>query len=1640
MAIQFARIEIVGRSSNGNACCKGSYNARAIVKDNNTNITYNFKHKGDNVYHTVLLPEHADKRFNSVAKFMNEVEHCEKRKDSQLLKDIVLALPDDKELNLQDRINITHLLIEKRAWVKEGLGVQVDIHKPHDGEKNWHAHLLVTTRRFTKDGQSFGLKATDLNPEFKKVGGKSFAMPEEQQIHEELRDIINDYFKMLGLENRVDAISQLGQEHVGPVRMRSVLNKAVLRNEERREANIEQLNSVETLLERVIANKSVFTTNDLRRELKCINNADRRSALLNEALSYNAILHLSDHNGNDTGLFTTHEVRAEEEKILRLASYVVNGKNVVAAKEKDSYQQWYQDEEQRLIDNSSSNLAQEQAKAVKYLLQNDNGVRILQGRAGTGKSHVLGKVCSISESIGVNVIGIAPTHKARTELAKVGYEQNDTVKGMLFKLHNGRFSLPKNSLIVVDEAGMVANSDYQELMRVAATRKCNVILAGDGRQLSSVSRGGMFEVLADKFGSCEIANIQRQNENWGREVAMCLSRGDARGGLSILQQERRIEWGLNSQESMRDLLKDWQNSRIPLVDKIIIAVENKNVDALNVGARQYLKASGYLVGDKHSIAGREFMRGDRILITKTDKVIGATNGDIGTIEYADSNKFVLSLGSGKDARHVEFNPNEYNGFRHGYTTTVFRAQGASIKDVYVFHDGFSGMRNSYVALSRHVEELKLYANEKATGGMDSLVKQMSHKLDKGSSLAYLTQKEVMQKEQEASNPKGLFGSIVDSAKRRVRTFMDKHLPESEYYNYKKPAAKYEPVGKVLDQGYAVEEKVAVGDASNNYKLHNTGSSALKENTHLILDRSYAQAQDNNRKRTHFQQRFNEQKDRWDREYEKLKSEIQFKAEAITRGLLGDPNRKLSNGKELRYGEDGKLAVRISGERSGTWYDFSQGKGGDMFSLVQHTKGSDFKEAAEYLRSSVGMTSSVRPNLQLVYDHESRDNFTDAYKAKKAQEAEDRQKIKYTHDLHARSKEITSKNVAHRYLTIERGITCNLSADIKTAGIYDKGTGKNFPALVAFARDGEGNITGGQKILLDKKTSTKANIDISKRSFGKISGSFVEVGQAKNSDITIIAEGLETALSIKEAQIDGKILSSLGISNIKNYSPSRGEKIIIAADNDGENSLTNRITLEAKKSLEGKGAFVEIVQPKQQGDFNDVLRRDGITSINKIFSSVIEKDVEKEAKRQIEFKKTEEKESFVKDFYKSISEFESRKSSVFLLEKLKPIIREEQVFLKEAYSSLKTPIEEFKHDIREYLETGKIALEKPEILEDVFKLSDKLVADSSEYIEPTISRHLHSSGNIMHLYKFLSEELEYNACYKKPREAAEKRLSSKTVKESFKAIEKEQNIYANIHGKINHYSFNEELVTKAENAYIHKENNELDKLKQISELSLDVGAKSKDNLLEDLRSTTNLKETREKISSDIENYQVKGILNDFDLKKNNAKKPLDLLDILAKEQNYLLTLKPKLEYPEHIDKNIKNAITEAEENLRDKNLYALSKAVSFISVENLHSKREILDDIKTSHSIKESEKALTISYQSKYIRDIQQNLITLEKEGKLNIHNKTFDSPEKYLDFKEKSSNARYFPQEQFQTIKGQIRESQKQNVLAASKNFGDFER
>ncbi|MDZ4322728.1 MAG: MobA/MobL family protein, partial [Alphaproteobacteria bacterium] len=162
MAIQFARCEYVSRSSGGNACRKASYNQREEIRCERTGELFSFKERGGNVHHEILLPSGADEKFKNSSVLWNEAEHCERRINSQVAKEFVIALPDNREVTLEDRIELARRF--GNLFVERGVAAQLDVHAPHESEKNWHGHLLVTTRRFSKDGLTFDAKARDLDP------------------------------------------------------------------------------------------------------------------------------------------------------------------------------------------------------------------------------------------------------------------------------------------------------------------------------------------------------------------------------------------------------------------------------------------------------------------------------------------------------------------------------------------------------------------------------------------------------------------------------------------------------------------------------------------------------------------------------------------------------------------------------------------------------------------------------------------------------------------------------------------------------------------------------------------------------------------------------------------------------------------------------------------------------------------------------------------------------------------------------------------------------------------------------------------------------------------------------------------------------------------------------------------------------------------------------------------------------------------------------------------------------------------------------------------------------------------------------------------------------------------------------------
>ena len=1430
-----------------------------------------------------------------------------------------------------------------------------DIHESHEDEVNWHGHLLIPTRRFSKDGLGFEfLKARDLQP--KVVNGR---VAEETRDSIAFTNIQNAFFKEIGLDLRVDLPGELTQEHIGPVRMRSVLNQALERNEDRRIANIEHLNSGQRLLEKVTHHMSVFNVGDLKRAVKFIPDSKARERLVEGALASKSLLELHDEQGKNTGYYTTVSIREEEEKLLRLSSYVASGKNVISMGGIKAI-----DSANRLIASVPKSFSSEQKLALSHLLMDESGVRIVRGRAGTGKSHVLGQVATIAKSCGVNVIGLAPTHKAREELAKKpDFEQNDTVKGMLFKLRHGRFELPKYSLLVVDEAGMIGNEDYHELMRVAATRKCNLILAGDERQITSVQRGGMYEVFASRYGSTTLLDIQRQKSDWGRDVAMAFSRGEVASGVGILQAQNRILVANNANESMQSLLSDWSKSAEKIADRLIIAVKNRDVDALNHGARQYLKVEGVLSGEEIAVGGHHYMQGDRILIKQTNKELGLTNGDLAQLVGVSKDKFVLRIENGENgdkdsnkAKEILFNPSKYSGFRHGYATTVFKAQGASIRDVFVFHEGFAGLRNSYVALSRHVNELKLYINNQATVSTAHLIKQLGHDPEIGSSLSYLTKADLNTKElnegfqQSKGFVSGLIVGALEFASRKITELSDKHLPKSEYYDYKPPQVLPEKVEAVLDAIGAdmiigqeeaatimhVKEKIAVGAnvvAANNIQLKADGNIhsldrspdhissvdnilSVNKSSQSAKQRFYAKA-DFARNEASNVTRNMQQKAVWDNESEQLRNAVRFKTEQIARDLLGEPNKKLSDGRTLRFGEHGKIAVRISGERMGTWYDFSSSTGGDIFALVQEKQACDFKAAAEYLRRECGMQNlGAAGSLKLVHDHNNSDLTEKYIKERQAEDRAAKAKQVLVKKLYDQAKNIGDRSVAHRYLTQRRGITCEVGLDIKTTGIYshgnqttedtlrqspEKNQGEYLPAIVAFARDSHGVVTGGQQILLDKITGGKASVDIAKKSFGKIAGSFVEVGkvesiQGSKSSITIIAEGLETALSIKQSlandvnnkEIQVKVLCSLGISNIKNYQPTTGEKIIIAADNDGEHAITAKTIETAKNELQSKGAFVEIARPDKIGDFNDILQQEGAEAITKSFTIAL-----------------------AKHNATSLNQYFANDTQTYMLS------------------------QQEKADI---IYIGKLNINEEKIVD------------------------------------------AYRTGPAKGRAALEDTRKSIGFAEHF-----------------------------------------LQENKRIVEEAKAYGAKIDDHRLVLALVGKSPKEMERSITLIRDKHYINDHLEEFKQSRVNAKTPKEIIQTMHLQQKFLSDFHGNLKYPEDHSPELISSIKTDHKNEQENTIGQLSKLVTFLEKNaNAESTMKIL---KESNSPVIAHKNLVAEYHAKNVEKIHAGLSLLDKGQSFTLNNKYFDCPIKFLDHLAKTHTGEYFPKAELQKIQSKVIEN-----------------
>lgn len=803
MAIGYARVEFVKRSEGKTACAKAAYNSRSEIKFEGNNTldpeVYDWSGKEKPAFHDILLPEGVNEKFKKMAVLWNAVEAKEKKCNSQVAIDLVLALPDDKEITVENRIELVRGFVNEQ-FISKGLAAQIDVHKPEKrvevtrdnkdlglikgmrghliqekgnsilhletGEKvsfdpkeftgfiekehNWHAHVLITTRRFTEDGLELGEKARDLMPRIMK--GKVVAGPDWGKLWTEHQ---NQFFEKQGLALRVDREGVIPQKHLGPVRMRGRAFALFDEHSRRLEANALESSDPANILKKITESKSVFT----REEVDAFLQKHVPSAVLagvREAFwKQEGIVQLVDKSTmKPLEKFSSEQVVEEERAILRMTDRM-HAKTALKI-------------DMNRVGEYAKNLSGEQTQAYFRILTGER-LSCIHGCAGTGKSHLLTALYKAYQEAGYRVRAFGPDGATVDVLKSKGFENAENVYRFLFALRHDKRQIANGKEIwIFDETSKLGNRPFLEFVREAEKRNVPIIFAGDFRQLPPVERGGMFKMLCERYSSVALEEVQRQRSGKQREIAKNLATGEFGAAIDKLCSSQGIRWSPTKKGAIEALIEKWalDTQSSPQSSTLIIPYTNDEVRVLNEMVRIIRKQRGELQGkefDCETAMGKIYVSvGDRIEFRRSDKELGVTNGLAGTLIEAQENRFVVSIkGDGKRTHIVTFNPQEYHAYQLGYASTYYRAQGRTVQKAYVLHSPYMNRETFYVGLTRHIEEVYCFVSKEEVKCLSDLKRQATKEGFKETTLDFSTVKEIqdqLQSEKRAKEVQALKAS------------------------------------------------------------------------------------------------------------------------------------------------------------------------------------------------------------------------------------------------------------------------------------------------------------------------------------------------------------------------------------------------------------------------------------------------------------------------------------------------------------------------------------------------------------------------------------------------------------------------------------------------------------------------------------------------------------------------------------------------------------------------------------------------------------------------------------------------------------------------------------------------------------------
>lgn len=343
----------------------------------------------------------------------------------------------------------------------------------------------------------------------------------------------------------------------------------------------------------------------------------------------------------------------------------------------------------------------------------DNGIEIITGGPGTGKTTIIKAIIEIYEQHGLKVLLAAPTGRAAKRMTESTGREAKTIHRLLEMgvsdddnsfFGRGEEEPLEGDVIIIDEASMMDIMLMQSLLR-AIKLGTRVIIVGDVDQLPSVGPGNVLKDLIESnfIKVVRLKDIFRQ----GKESMIVTNAHKINSGELPVLNQKNGDFFFDQRETPDDILNtviDLINRRLPkfnskwdkLRDMQVLTPTRKGplgVHNLNNKLQEVLNPQSKSKKEKN-MKDMVFREGDKVMQTKNNyslnwnringngdnEGVGVFNGDMGFIQTIDEEHKTITV-IFDDERRVVYDYIYIDELELAYAITIHKSQGSEFKVV-----------------------------------------------------------------------------------------------------------------------------------------------------------------------------------------------------------------------------------------------------------------------------------------------------------------------------------------------------------------------------------------------------------------------------------------------------------------------------------------------------------------------------------------------------------------------------------------------------------------------------------------------------------------------------------------------------------------------------------------------------------------------------------------------------------------------------------------------------------------------------------------------------------------------------------------------------------------------------------------------